>query len=406
MPRRPNAGNLTVLFCDLVGSTELSERLDPEDMREVMRQYQDAVAGAISRYGGFLAKYLGDGVLAYFGWPHAYEDQAERAVRAALDAVAAVGRLEFKSVGGGVRARAGVATGEVVIGDLIGEGSYDTQAVTGDTPNLAARLQGAAGPGCVVVGETTRQLVGGVFHLDELGALALKGFSGRLSAWQVRRDQSVESRFVATRNVGLSPFVGREHELGLLLERWRAAASGEPGIVLVSGEPGIGKSRLAAALQARLEGGSFTRLFFQCSPYHTNSALYPIARQLERAADLRRSDDETVRLDKLERALSRGDGTDPVAIALIADLLGIGLGERFGPVDLTSPQRKERLIHELTCQLHAVADRKPALVVLEDAHWIDPSTLEVFQRIVSDLDGRRILILVTPPAGLALSVRR
>ena len=275
---------VTVMFSDLVGSTALSARMDPEDLREVISAYQKCVAETVQRFGGFVAKYMGDGVLVYFGYPQAHEDDAERAVRAGLELVAAVGALKTHAP---LQMRVGIATGLVVVGDLIGSGASQEQAIVGETPNLAARLQVIAEPNSVVVAESTRKLVGNLFELQDLGAQDLKGVEGRVRAWAALRPASVESRFEALHASGLTELVGREEELELLLRRWSKAKTGEGQVVLLSGEPGIGKSRLTAALMERLSPEPHTRLRYFCSPQHTDSALYPIISQMERAAGLR-----------------------------------------------------------------------------------------------------------------------
>jgi class 3 adenylate cyclase len=279
---------LTVMFVDLVGSTVLSARLDPEDTREVIRAYQNAVAGEVSRFEGQVAKFMGDGVLAYFGWPRAHEDEAERAVRAGLAIVAAVARL----TGGGeaLACRIGIATGLVVVGDLVGEGAAQEQAVVGDTPNLAARLQGVAGPGGIVIGDLTRQLLGHLFELRSLGPQALKGMREPVPAFAVLGEHALESRFAARQAGGVAPIVGREQELALLLERWRQAKNGEGQLVLLTGEAGIGKSRITEAVIEALAGDPHFLVRYQCSPYHADSALFPAIQHLIHAAGLNTND--------------------------------------------------------------------------------------------------------------------
>jgi class 3 adenylate cyclase len=280
---------LTVLFCDLVGSTELAARLDPEDLREVMGGYHRITAAAVERFEGHVARYLGDGVLAYFGWPRAHEDAAERAVRAGLELVGAVARLESHA-DVRLQARVGIATGQVVVGDLVGEGAARDEAVVGETPNLAARLQALAKPGTVVISQGTRRLVGGLFDLDDLGPQRLKGFAEPLAVWQVSGASRAEGRFEAGHTAGLTPLVGRDEELALLLRSWRRARDGEGQIVLLSGEPGIGKSRIVQEVRERLAHERHLRLTHQCSPYHQTSPLHPVIEQLERAAGFERDD--------------------------------------------------------------------------------------------------------------------
>ncbi len=306
--------HLTVMICDLVGSTALSARLDPEDMRAVIDAYHAACARITRTYDGFLAEFRGDGILAYFGYPIAHEDDAERTVRAGLDIIAAVARLETRAAEP-LAVRIGIATGVVVVG----EGELREHAVVGDTPNLAARLQALAEPGTIVVAASTRRLLGDLFRLCDLGSHEVKGIAEPVAAWAVEGVSDSESRFEAVRAAGLTDLIDREDELDFLLERQRLAWKGEGQIVLISGEPGIGKSRLAAALAERIASEPHTRLRYQCSPYHTNSALRPFIAQLERAAGFKADDSSEQRLDKLEAPLamsaSRIEGVAPLFAA-------------------------------------------------------------------------------------------
>jgi class 3 adenylate cyclase len=293
---------VTVMFSDLVGSTALSARVDPEDLREIISAYQKCVAEVVRRFDGFVAKYMGDGVLVYFGYPQAHEDDAERAVLAGLEVVAAVGALKTHAP---LQSRIGVATGVVVVGDLIGVGETLERAIVGETPNVAARLQGMAEPNMVVIAESTRKLLGNLFELQHLGPQHLRGILGQVGAWAALRRASVESRFEAMHATGVTELVGREEELELLHRRWTRAKTGEGQVVLVSGEPGIGKSRLTAALLQRLASDPHARMRYFCSPQHTDSAFFPIIGQLERAARLAHQDAQEVRLDKLNTLLAQ-----------------------------------------------------------------------------------------------------
>ena len=381
---------LTVMFCDLAGSTALSAQLDPEDTREVIRSYQDACAGVITRFDGFVAKYMGDGVLAYFGYPRAHEDDAERAVRAGLALTEAVARLTTPAEQA-LAARIGIATGLVVVGDLVGEGAAQEQAVVGDTPNLAARLQGLAEPGQVVIAEATRRLVGGGFDLAGLGPQALKGLAAPVEAFAVAGERAIASRFEA-RSSAVLPLVGRDHELALLLERWGQAKAGEGQGVLLVGEAGIGKSRISRALLDALLDEPHSRIRYQCSPYHTDSALWPVIQQLGYAAGLAADDAPDARLDRLETLL--GSAKDD-AKALIADLLGLDGAQRYGALNLTPPVQRARTLDALVTQLLALAEVNPVLVLLEDAHWIDPTTLEMIGQALDRIADARVLVALT-----------
>ncbi|HJS32538.1 MAG TPA: adenylate/guanylate cyclase domain-containing protein, partial [Alphaproteobacteria bacterium] len=330
--RRP----LTVMFCDLVGSTDLSGRLDPEDMAAVIRTYQDEVARQVGLYEGHVAKFMGDGVLAYFGWPRAHEDDAERAVRTGLLVSEAVGRLRTPT-GEPLAARVGIATGIVVVGDMASERTMDKDAIVGETPNLAARLQAAADPGSVVVSQETRNLLGELFELEHRGNRAMKGFREPVPVWRVLGESHLESRFEAMHGAGLTPLVGREHEIALLLDRWRSAKAGEGQVVLLTSEAGVGKSRIVRSLRERL-GEGYVPISHYGSPYHTNTALYPIIRLLERAAGFERADPPAVRLEKLESLLALGSDDARAAVPLIAALLSLPLGPTYPKLDLNPRQ--------------------------------------------------------------------
>ena len=322
---RAERRQVTVMFCDLVGSTALSTRMDPEDLREVISAYQHCAAETVRRFGGYVARYMGDGLLVYFGYPQAHEDDAERAVRAGLNLIAAVGALNTSVP---LQTRVGIATGIVVVGDLLGSGQAQERAIVGETPNLAARLQSIAEPNSVVMGESTRRLVGNLFELQDLGPQDLKGISGSVRASVALRPASVESRFDALHAAGLTQLVGREEELELLMRRWSKAKAGEGQVILLSGEPGIGKSRLTAALLECLAGEPHTRLRYFCSQQHTDSALYPIVSQMERAAGFAHDDAAQAKLDKLETLLSQSF-TPRQDAALFGEMLSLTNDGRY-----------------------------------------------------------------------------
>jgi class 3 adenylate cyclase len=388
---RAERRQVTVMFSDLVGSTALSARMDPEDLREVISAYQKSVAETVQRFGGFVAKFMGDGVLVYFGYPQAHEDDAERAVRAGLELVAAVGALKTHAP---LQTRVGIATGLVVVGDLIGSGASQEQAIVGETPNLAARLQGVAEPNSVVIAESPRKLLGDLFELEDLGAQDLKGIAGPVGAWAALRSSSVESRFDALHASGLTELVGREEELELLLRRWSKAKTGEGQVVLLSGEPGIGKSRLTAALLEGAAAEPHTRLRYFCSPQHTDSALYPIIRQMERAAAFAYDDSRKAKLDKLDALLAQSF-TPLQDAALFAEMLSLPNDGRYPTLELAPQQRRQKTLEALTAQVEALSRTNPVLMVFEDAHWIDPTSLEAVGRAVDRIRTLSVLLVVS-----------
>jgi class 3 adenylate cyclase/predicted ATPase len=382
---------VTVMFSDLVGSTALSARMDPEDLREVLSAYQKCVAETVSRFGGFVAKYMGDGVLIYFGYPQAHEDDAERAVRAGLELVTAVSTLK-SSVS--LQTRVGIATGLVVVGDLIGSGEAQERGIVGETPNLAARLQGMAQPNAVVIAEDTRKLLGSLFELEDLEPKELKGISGPVRAFAALRPASVEGRFEAFHGSSVTELVGREEELELLLRRWSRAKNGEGQVVLLSGEPGIGKSRLTAALMEGIAAEPHTRLRYFCSPQATDSALYPIIGQMERAAGFAHYDKAQAKLDKFGALLAQ-TATSKQDAALLAEMLSLPNDGRYPPLELAPAQRRQKTFEALDAQLAALARQTPVLMIVEDVHWVDPTSLEAFGRSVDRIATQRVLLVVT-----------
>jgi class 3 adenylate cyclase/predicted ATPase len=383
---------LTVMFCDLVGSTALSSRLDPEDLREVIAAYHRAVAKIIAEADGFVSRYMGDGVLVYFGYPQAHEDDAERAVRAGLACVDAVGHLDIKSAK--LQARVGIATGLAVVGDLIGEGSAQEQSVVGETPNLAARLQALSEPQTVVIGAGTRRLLGALFEYRDLGAVDVKGIAAPVPAWQVLRPSTVASRFEALRGSALTPLIGRDAEIDLLSRRWARAKTGDGQVVLVVGEPGIGKSRITAELEGRLHAEPHIRLRYFCSSYHQDSPLYPIVEQLGRASGFAPDDPPVTRLQKLEALLALAAPPNEY-VALLADLLSLPASERH-PLPNLSPQRKkERTLEALIWQLEGLARKQPVLMVFEDTHWVDPTSRELLDLTIERARKLPVLVIVT-----------
>ena len=382
---------VTVMFSDLVGSTALSARMDPEDLREVISAYQKCVAETVQRFGGFVAKYMGDGVLVYFGYPQAHEDDAEGTVRAGLELIAAMTALKAPVL---LQTRVGIATGLVIVGDLIGAGESQERGIVGETPNLAARLQSIAEPNTVVIAESTRKLLGNLFELEDLGQKDLKGIAEPVRAWAALRTSSAEGRFEALHATGLTALVGREEELELLLRRWSRAKTGEGQVVLLSGEAGIGKSRLTAGLLEHLAGEPHTRLRYFCSPQHTDSALYPVISQMERAAAFTHGDTAQAKLDKLDAVLAQ-TSTSIEDAALFAEMLSLPNDGRYPKLDLIPEQRRQRTLEALTAQLVGLAGQRPVLMIIEDTHWIDPTSLEVFGRTVDRIKALPALLIVT-----------
>ena len=382
---------ITVMFCDLVGSTALSEKLDPEDLREVMAAYQKAAGAVIERYEGHVAQYLGDGLMVYFGWPAAHEEDAGRAVRASLELIEAVKGVEASEP---LRVRIGIATGRVVVGETGAGDASVPKAAVGRTPNVAARLQGLAGPDEIVIAPTTRRLAGGAFDYDDLGEQRLKGIAEPLRAWRVVSESAVEGRFEARTIGGLTPLVGRESEIASLRERWAEAKDGEGQVVLLSGEPGIGKSRITQVLRERLASEPHTRLRYQCSPYYSNTAFYPVIDQLERVAGFARDDSPESRLDKLEALLAQGTENVAEAAPLFASLLSLPAA-RYPPLNLSAQRQREKTFQALAEQAVGLARHKPVLMIFEDVQWIDPTTLDVLNTLVERIQDAAVFLVIT-----------
>ena len=382
---------VTVMFVDLVGSTALAGRMDPEDLRDIISNYQKCVAATVRRSSGFVARNMGDGVLIYFGYPEAHEDDPERAVRAGLEIIAAISALAAPVL---LQARVGIATGIVIVGDLLGSDNHQEWDIVGETPNLAARLQAIAAPNTVVIADGTRKLLGNLFELQDLGTKELKGIQGEVRAWAALRPSSVASRFEALRAGALTPLVGREEELELLLRRWSRAKNGEGQVVLLSGEAGIGKSRLTFALLEQLAHEPHMRLRYVCSPQHTDSALYPIICQLLRAAGVEDDNGPQVRLDKLDMLLAQS-ATSREDASLLAELLSLPNDGRYPPVEVEPQLRRQKTLQALGAQLESLARISPVLIILEDAHWTDPTSLELFGRVVDLMVTLKVLMIVT-----------
>ena len=383
---------LTVMFCDLVGSTALASRFDPEDMHDVIGAYHRCVAKTVTHFGGFVARYMGDGVLVYFGYPQAHENDAERAVRAGLKLVTKIAKLSPRS-NLQLRVRVGIATGLVVVGDLIGSGEVQERGVAGETPNLAARLQAVAEPNAVVIDPTTHRLLAGLFNYRDLGLVEAKGFSEPVRAWQALAASDIESRFEALHPAVLTPLVGREEEIELLLRRWQRARSGDGRVVLLSGEPGIGKSRIAAALHDELQGEPHVQQRYFCSPYHTASALFPIITWFERAAAFERDDTPETRCAKLAAFLARTATPQP-NVAMLADLLSLP-SDQFSALDLSPHRKKASTIEALLRHFEMSARQNPLLIIFEDAHWIDPTSRELLALLTERIQRLPALLLIT-----------
>lgn len=389
---------LTVMFCDLVGSTALARRVDPEDLQASIRRFHDTCGEAISRFNGYIAKYMGDGLLVYFGYPQAHEHDAEHAVHAGLavlELVKALPREQYPDQEFEIAARIGIATGPVIVGELIGQDTAKERSVFGETPNLASRLQGLAAPNQVIVDSVTKRLVGGEFECADGGTVSLKGFETPVRVWQVLSVKPSASRFESYRSGRLADFIGREHETALLLGRWREAVDGEGQVVLLCGEAGIGKSRLVRYLRDRLTGDRYETIQSQCSPHHTNTALYPVVTYLRQAAGLAAEDSVPTQRHKLDTLVINSGLDDRVTVALLADLLSIRGDERYQLPNVSPDKRKDMTLETLVQYLQRLADRSPVLLIVEDAHWLDPTTLDLMTRIIDRIRQMRVLLLIT-----------
>ncbi len=388
---------LTVMFCDLVDSTVLSSRLDPEDLQDVIRRFLDACSQTIVRFNGYIAKYMGDGMLVYFGYPQAHEHDAERAVHAGLAILDTVRTLHQDNPHPqfSMAARIGIATGQVVVGELMGLDTAKERSVFGETPNLAARLQALAKPDQLIIDPATKRLVGNEFEFLDLGAFSLKGFDTPIQAWQVLSIRPSASRFESYRSSQLAKFVGREQEISLLLGRWREAVGGEGQVVLLCGEAGIGKSRIANSLCDRLAEERYQTIQLQCSPYHTNTAFYPAITWLRQAAGLTSQDSAEGQLNKLEAMITESGIENQDTVSLFADLLSIQGHRRDPPLNVPSETCKSMTLEALVHHIQRLADRCPLLFTVEDAHWLDPTTLDLMTRIIGRIRQMRVLLLIT-----------
>lgn len=399
---QPQRRQLTVMFCDLVGSTALSQHLDPEDLREVIHRFQEQATKVIAVYEGYVARFMGDGLLTYFGYPRAHEDDPARAIRAGLDVVESVGSQHAPSrsrAGVQLGVRVGIATGVVVVGDLISADAAEEAAAIGDTPNLAARLQALTKPNTVAVSPLTMQLAGATFEYSDQGLQRLKGFVRPVHMWRVLRASDVDSRFNAARHRRLTPLVGRTDEIAILAECWQRAQENAGQIVLISGEAGIGKSRITEALAEIIGGERHFRVNYQCSPYHSSTALYPYIHQTEKAAGFKPSDTNEVKLRKLVALLEQWSTNLEETVPLLAELLSLPSIERYPQSPMSPDQQKERTLTGLLEQLRDQSARAPVLVIFEDLQWIDPTSKELLNRLASFVANLRILIIVTTRPG-------
>ena len=381
---------LTIASCELLLGAE-NAGMDPEDIREIIRSYHSRVAETACRYNGLVAHTYANTAVLYFGYPEAHEDDPERAVRAALDLAAATAAPKALTP---LHTRVGIATGLVLVGEMTDAGGGQEHGIIGETPNIAAQLQALAEPNIVVIAESTRKLLGNLFDLQDLGTKDLKGIVGPVRAWAALRPSLAESRFEALHGSGLTDFVGRDEELELLLRRWSRAKIGEGQVVLLSGEPGIGKSRLIAELAEAIASEPQVRLRNFCSPQHIDSALYPTIRQIERAAEFTRDDTSLAKLDKLDALLARS-ATSSSDAALFAEMLSLPNDGRHPALKLTPQQRRQRTLEALGLQIVTLSRQNPVVMIFEDAQWADPTSIELFSHIVERLPTLRVLLVIT-----------
>jgi class 3 adenylate cyclase/predicted ATPase len=385
------------MFCDLVGSTKLSEQLDPEELREVVKRYQEVSANAISRFEGNIAQYLGDGLLVYFGYPLAHEDDAQRAVRSGLEIVKEIDQLNDRlerEKGVNLAVRIGIHTGLVVVGEM-GGGQKRERLALGDTPNIAARIQGLADPNAVVIGAATYRLIEGFFECHSIGSQSLKGVSQPMEVFRVLRESGVQSRFEVAIITGLTPLVGREREVQKMLRCWKRAKKGHRQVVVIIGEPGIGKSRLLEAFKERIGNERHTWIFCRCSPYYQNSAFYPLIELIERLASLSPKESSQEKLDKLERAFQPHGLSPEETIPLVASLLSIPFSDRYAPLSMTPQKQKQKTLEIMLAWLLKVAEQQPLVFAMEDLQWMDPSTLEYLNVLMDQGASARITLILT-----------
>lgn len=384
--------HITVMFCDLVESTKLSEKLEPEDLQLVITTYREACSAAIRRYGGWVARYMGDGVMAFFGWPHAHEDDAIRAVHAGLEAIDAISKIVGPVA---LAVRVGVSSGPVVVGEIGGTSDTTSIDAVGETPNIAARLQTLATPNTILISETTRRLLAGAFDYQDLGRHELKGITKRLQVYRILAAKSLPSRFDAAHTDSLTPLVGRSTELSMLLDRWQKSKEGDGQVILLSGLPGVGKSRLIHELKAQIQLEPHFLLNHQCSPYHSQSAFFPVIEQIERAAQFVHREPDADKFEKLQAYLPGVLGDSADSVTLIANLLSIPSEGQQQLAALTPQQIKNRTVSTLVDMILAFSSELPTLCIFEDVHWIDPSTLELLELAISRIDRARILLVVS-----------